>query len=65
MATNQQWRGRKKDHVWCFMGLDAETHAEYAHCELCGGYKVQDTGKPITKSYYLARVAAGKITGMN
>ena len=44
---NKDWKGRKKEHEKCFMGIDKKTNVEYSNCNLCDNMWVDN--KPMTK----------------
>jgi hypothetical protein len=48
-------------HQWDYVGHDTETGDEYAFCELCGKYKIHNTGEIISKKRYNERYENGKI----
>lgn len=44
---NQDWKGKKKEHYWCFNGIHNPTNREYSTCEHCDKMKVN--GRMATK----------------
>lgn len=51
--TNRNWKGKKKEHFWQFMGFDKKKKLEYAYCILCKIYTAN--GKKIPKKEYIDR----------
>lgn len=60
MKEYRKGDGRKREHFWCYMGVDLDTNEEYAMCDLCNRYKKDEI--PITKAAYLKRYFEGKIS---
>ena len=60
MSQYHKGDGLKREHFWCYMGVDNETNQEYAMCDLCNRYKRDNT--IITEAAYLKRYHEGKIT---
>jgi len=57
---NASWKGKKKEHEWCYMGvLKSEGSKEFSFCDLCGKYRYD--GTPITKTKYERLYKEGKV----
>jgi hypothetical protein len=54
------WKGKKREHEWDYMGWDDERKVEYGYCALCGKYRMSRGGL-ISEAQYLERVKARKV----